>query len=189
MSGTKRRAIFFDRDGVLNYSKVVDGKPYAPRALTDFVLYPGVNKLIAKARSFGFVNLVVTNQPDIGNGLIGSETVDAMHSLLMASLDIDAIYLCPHKREDNCGCRKPKTGMVERATAEFNIDLGKSWLIGDRITDIYTAEKMGIIPIFIDRGYKETPDIPLGCKVVLNFDLAMRHIFESIGERLDKVIC
>ncbi|MEE2821218.1 MAG: HAD-IIIA family hydrolase [Pseudomonadota bacterium] len=174
----KQRAIFFDRDGVLNYSKVVDGKPYAPRELNEFVLYPGINSFIKRAKSLGFVTLVVTNQPDIGHGLLELETMEAMHSILKAYLDIDDIYFCPHRQSDECACRKPRTGMIERATNEFNLDLRRSWLIGDRITDIMTAEKAGINAIFIDRGYRESLDMYPSCKIVSRFASAMRYIFE-----------
>lgn len=183
MFDNRRRAIFFDRDGVLNLSTVIDGKPYAPRKLNEFVLYSGINLFITKAKSLGFVNLVVTNQPDIGHGLLELDTLGAMHAILKASLDIDEVYTCPHTQSEGCVCRKPGTGLIEQAATEFNLNLGESWLIGDRITDIATAEKAGINPVFIDRGYRESLDVSLDCKIVSSFDSAMHHIFESLEEK------
>ena len=116
----------------------------------------------------GFLNIVVTNQPDIGNGLVEKEEVKKMHSYLLQMDLISKIYMCPHRQIDNCECRKPKTGMFLRAQKEFGIDFKKSWMIGDRFTDIYAAHSIGLLSIFIDRGYSESTGKIKDCYIVKN---------------------
>lgn len=149
------RAVFLDRDGVLNFSEVRDQKPYAPRRVEDFHLYPEIYNQLQRLKTAGFLLVVVTNQPDIGNGLVGLAQVEAMHAKLLQAAPIDKIYLCPHSQSDNCECRKPKPGMLLAAAAHFRIDLVKSFIVGDRASDIAAGRDVGCKSVFIDRGYKE----------------------------------
>ena len=115
----KRRAVFLDRDGVLNASLVRDGKPYAPRSLAEFELLPGVPEALARLRQAGFLNVVVTNQPDVSNGKAKREEVEAIHAHLLKKFPIDAVKACFHTDSEGCACRKPKPGMLLEAAAAF----------------------------------------------------------------------
>ena len=155
-----RKAVFLDRDGVLNRSLVVEGKPYAPRRLEDFEILPEVPAAVEALKAGGFALVVVTNQPDIGNGLVAPEVVAAMHRLLQAELPVDAIELCPHAQNAGCACRKPAPGMLLRAADRLGLDLDSSYMIGDRKSDVVAGRKAGCYSIFLDRGYTESVDVP-----------------------------
>ena len=157
----KRRALFLDRDGVLNESLMRDGKPYAPRLPAEFKLLPGVPEALAQLRKAGFLNVVVTNQPDVANGKAKREDVEAMHAYLLKNLAIDAVKACFHTDREGCTCRKPKPGMLLEAAAEFGIDLASSYLVGDRWRDVAAAQAAGCKALFIDYKYDEKrPDHP-----------------------------
>src|SRR3989338_10814130 len=107
-----RRAVFLDRDGVINRSLVRDGKPYAPTQASEFELLPGVAAALIRLRRAGFLNIVVTNQPDVANGKQRREDIDALHARLQVELAIDAFKTCCHVDADGCACRKPKPGLL-----------------------------------------------------------------------------
>lgn len=152
------RAIFLDRDGVINKPIVRNGKPYAPRKFDDFILLPDVELAINEMVRMGFLVFVVTNQPDIGNGLVEKNEINKMHELIR-KLPINQIYMCPHSQTDLCNCRKPKPGMILRARDEHDLLLEKSYFIGDRKTDMEAAFNAGCLSVFIDYKYPETIDV------------------------------
>ena len=162
-----KRAVFLDRDGVLNRPIVRDGRPYPPIGLDEFELYPDVAEGCRQLKEAGFVLVVVTNQPDVGRGTQSCESVEAMHAKLRAALPcLDAIEVCYHagsNHGESCECRKPKPGMLLRASASGGIDLKRSFLVGDRWRDIDCARAAGCGAIFIDHGYEEAlredPDV------------------------------
>lgn len=151
----KRPAVFLDRDGVLNRSEVRDGKPYAPRRLEDFRLLPGAARAVTELKAAGFVVVVVTNQPDVGHGLIAPETLEAMHARLRAVAPVDAVLVCPHRQDEDCACRKPKPSLIERAIRRFNIARELSYMVGDRWNDVVAGKAAGLYTFFLDRGYAE----------------------------------
>jgi D-glycero-D-manno-heptose 1,7-bisphosphate phosphatase len=156
-----RRAVFLDRDGVINRAIVRDGKPYSPQSLEALEILPGVPEALEQLRSAGFLNVVVTNQPDVGAGKVPEATIEAMHAHLRNKLPIDAVKVCYHTEAENCACRKPKPGMILDASHELGIDLGKSFLVGDRWRDVEAAQTAGCQALFINYGYLEkTPDKP-----------------------------
>ena len=156
-----RRAVFLDRDGVINASVVRDGKPYPPASLEELELLPGVAEAIRSLREAGFAIVVATNQPDVATGVQRKEMVEAIHNSLRDELMIDDIRVCYHIDADNCSCRKPKPGMLLESASEFNIDLTKSFLVGDRWRDIEAGKAAGCYTFFIDYGYLEKkPDSP-----------------------------
>ena len=150
-----RKAVFLDRDGVLIRTNVVEGKPYAIRDIAEYGLLPGVADACQRLKAAGYLLIVVTNQPDIDNQLVTIETVDAIHAALSDDLPLDAIYVCPHARHRDCGCRKPKPGLLIDAKNEFHLDLEKSWMVGDRSSDAAAGVSAGCRAIFIDCGYAE----------------------------------
>jgi D-glycero-D-manno-heptose 1,7-bisphosphate phosphatase len=149
------KAVFLDRDGVLNKSNVRSGRPYAPTSLAEFEILPGVPEAIADLHAAGFKLVVVTNQPDISTGLQTKATVHAMHDLLRQSLVIDDIKYCSCIDTDNCPRRKPAPGMLVEAAEEWNIDLARSYMVGDRWRDIDAGKAAGCTSIFIDFDYDE----------------------------------
>jgi D-glycero-D-manno-heptose 1,7-bisphosphate phosphatase len=155
----KRRAIFLDRDGVLNRPVVREGRPFPPASLEEFEVYPAVAQACAQLKAAGFLLIVVSNQPDVGRGTQTREVVEAMHKKLRTMVPaLDAIEVCYHagaRHGDPCDCRKPKPGMLLRAAASNNIDLKRSFVIGDRWRDVDCAHAAGCRAIFIDHGYDE----------------------------------
>jgi len=150
-----RRAVFLDRDGVLNRAYVRDGKPYPPDSVEELEILPGVGEALQRLRSAGFLNVVVTNQPDIASGKQTRAMVDAINAALARKLAIDLVKVCPHGDADDCRCRKPKPGLLTEAGAELGIDLGESYLVGDRWRDVAAAQAAGCRAFFVDRGYAE----------------------------------
>jgi D-glycero-D-manno-heptose 1,7-bisphosphate phosphatase len=155
-----RRAVFLDRDGVINRPVVRDGRPYPPSRLEQFELYEDVADGCTRLKAAGFVLVVVTNQPDVGRGTQSREEIEAMHSKLRSAIPaIDRIEICYHAGErhgEACDCRKPRPGMILRAAAELNIDVRASYVIGDRWRDVGCAHRAGCQAVFIDRRYQET---------------------------------
>jgi D-glycero-D-manno-heptose 1,7-bisphosphate phosphatase len=150
------KAVFLDRDGVVNHSIVRNGKPYAPRTMEEFVINPDIHTL-SRLRNLGYRLIVVTNQPDIGNGLMPREAVDAMHAALYHAFHFDDILTCPHTAQDQCACRKPKPGMLIQSQVKFNIDLRTSYMVGDRWRDVEAGQAAGCATVFLDYGYAEQP--------------------------------
>lgn len=156
----EQRAVFLDRDGVLNRPWVFEGRPYPPTSIVDFQLYDDVAAGCARLKDAGFLLIVVTNQPDIGRKTQSRSEVDQMHAKLSAALPmLDRIEICCHAGIDYgepCDCRKPKPGMLFRAAEALPINFGASYLIGDRSHDVACAHAAGCRAIFIDRGYSES---------------------------------
>jgi D-glycero-D-manno-heptose 1,7-bisphosphate phosphatase len=155
-----RRAVFLDRDGVLNRPVVRNGQPHPPFCVEDFELYDDVADGCRRLKTAEFLLIVISNQPDVGRGTQSREAVEAMHTKMRSALpSLDRIEICYHAGErygEPCDCRKPRPGMILRAAADLKIDLGTSYVIGDRWRDIDCARAAGCRAIFIERGYKES---------------------------------
>ena len=149
------RAVFLDRDGVINRAVVRNGKPYPPHGLADFELLPGVPDAIRSVHDAGFRVIVATNQPDVATGLQLRATVEAFHAHLRAALCIDDIKVCYHVDADACACRKPRPGMLIDAAAQWNIDLAASVMVGDRWRDIEAGKAAGCRTILVEGAYDE----------------------------------
>lgn len=126
------RAVFLDRDGVINRAVARDGRPFPPASLEKFEFLPGVVEAVAMLRRAGFRIIVATNQPDVGKGAQRREVVEAIHVHMQSVLPIDAVKVCYHTDENECACRKPKPGMLLEAAAEWSLDLSRSFMVGDR---------------------------------------------------------
>jgi D-glycero-D-manno-heptose 1,7-bisphosphate phosphatase len=149
------RAVFLDRDGVINRAVVRDGKPYPPARGEDLELLPGVPEALAALKRAGYLLLVVTNQPDVARGAQSRALVEAMHADLLARLPLDEVRCCYHDDAEGCDCRKPKPGMLLAAARDHGIDLGASFMVGDRWRDTEAGLAAGCTTIFIDAGYRE----------------------------------
>jgi D-sedoheptulose 7-phosphate isomerase len=155
--GASGRAVFLDRDGVINRAFVRDGKPFPPPTPQELQILPGVPEALRELKANGFKLLLVTNQPDVGRGKLSVQTLDAMHEDLRAHLPLDDILVCCHTDEDKCDCRKPMPGMIIEAARKHNIDLAASFMVGDRWRDIDAGYNAGCKTILIDYGYSERP--------------------------------
>ncbi len=149
------KAVFLDRDGVLNWARVENGKPYAPRKVKDFRLLDGVEAAVCALKDAGYLLVVVTNQPDVGNGFVDREAVEEMNRQLLDQLMIDDVRVCFHAQNEGCACRKPKPGMILDASADFAIDPASSFMVGDRNGDVQAGKAAGCRTVFIDYDYKE----------------------------------
>jgi D-glycero-D-manno-heptose 1,7-bisphosphate phosphatase len=174
-AGRGRAAVFLDRDGVLVRAAVRNGKSYAPRRLEDFRLLPGASESVRALHDRGFLTIVVTNQPDIGNGLVSAGVVEAMHAIMRRKLPLDAIEVCPHRQADDCPCRKPKAGLLIAAAEQFSLDLSASFMVGDRWSDIVAGRSAGCYTLFVDRGYDRCTDVRPDA-VVGSLRQAVQHI-------------
>lgn len=150
-----KKAVFLDRDGVLNLPIVINKKPYPPKNLKETRLVPDVKKACNNLKKAGFILIVVTNQPDVARKIQKKETVENINNWLKANLPIDEFRVCYHDDKDNCFCRKPKAGLILKAAKKHNINLAKSFVIGDRYKDIEAGKKAGCKTIFIDYKYNE----------------------------------
>jgi len=157
--GTHRqKALFLDRDGIINESVVVDGKPYAPRKSSDLKIVVGAREALVASTKMGFLNIVVSNQPDVARGTTEKVDVEKMNSILSDWLPLDDIFVCYHDG-NTCRCRKPKPGMILDAAEKYDIDLTKSFMLGDRRGDIYAGYAAGCRTIFLNRRYREEPPV------------------------------
>ena len=143
--------IFLDRDGTLNED------PGYLRSASELKLLPGVTTALARLKSAGARLVVVTNQSGVGRGFLTLKDLEAIHARLEGLLEqsdaaLDAIYFCPHHPDDGCRCRKPATGMVDRAVSELQVDLRKAYVVGDHVRDIQLAKAAGVKSILVTSG-------------------------------------
>lgn len=147
----KQKAILIDRDGTIHVDKVETHK------ISDLEFFDDTFDALKYFKKNHYKIIVITNQSGIGKKHYKKEDMHLFNKNMIKELkkhgcSIDAIYYCPHVLEDNCNCLKPKTGMLERAIKEFNIDIDKSFLIGDKMTDIIAANKMNLKSILVTTG-------------------------------------
>jgi D-glycero-D-manno-heptose 1,7-bisphosphate phosphatase len=175
-------AVFLDRDGVINrdrsdYVKSWDEFEFLPGVLEAFrLLAPSPHRVV-----------VVSNQSAVGRGLVSRSTVDKIHASMTEAIRrsggrIDAVYYCPHRPDENCLCRKPRPGLLLQAAGELGIDLSASWLIGDDLRDLESAEAVGIRPILVRTGHgKDLPGSVL-TQATHGFD-----VFEDLLEAVTRL--
>jgi transaldolase len=175
----RTRAVFFDRDGVLNDAVVRDGLPYPPASLAEMRIPPGLPHQIARVRSAGFLAIGVTNQPDVARGLQTREAADAMNHAVRAAVHLDALLVCYHDDADRCRCRKPAPGLLEAAAQRYGIDLSQSIMVGDRWRDVEAGRRASCRTVFIDYDYREAKPMP-------EADVTVRSLEDSVAWILDE---
>ena len=151
------KAVFFDRDGVLNEAIVRDGLPYSPPNLEQLKVVADAPEALALLKTAGFLLIVVTNQPEVARGTVTRPEVEAMNTAVNRALPIDQFFICWHDDPDQCRCRKPKPGLIEQAAERYGIDLAHSFLVGDRWRDVDAGAAAGCRTILIDHHYRERP--------------------------------
>jgi D-glycero-D-manno-heptose 1,7-bisphosphate phosphatase len=149
------KAVFLDRDGVLNRAIVRNGKPYPPATLADLEISPDAPNALGALKAEGFLLIGVTNQPDVARGTQRRAVVEAINMALRVSLPLDDIFVCYHDDSDGCDCRKPRPGLLTRAAARYGIDLSSSFMVGDRWRDVETGRRAGCATVLIDCDYAE----------------------------------
>jgi len=150
-----KRAVFLDRDGVLNRAILRDGKPHPPASLSELRLLPGVREACRKLREAGFMLVLITNQPDIARGTVSADHVAEINGRMQRFLQLDSVQVCPHDDAAGCACRKPEPGLLLDAARDKNIDLSRSYFVGDRWRDVEAGQRAGCQAIFVDYGYRE----------------------------------
>jgi D-glycero-D-manno-heptose 1,7-bisphosphate phosphatase len=142
---------------VLNAVRMVDGVASTPRSVEELDIEPGALTQLERLKARGFVLIVVSNQPDVARGDLAIETVMRINDELCRVLPVDAVYFCPHDTRDGCSCRKPKPGLIQMGAEAWDVDLGRSALIGDRWVDIAAAGAAGIDGILLRRTWSWEP--------------------------------
>jgi len=150
-----RRAVFLDRDGVLNGTVVRDGRPRPPVSVSHVEVLAGVETACRQLADAGYHLIGATNQPEIARGTITRQSVEDINLVLIELLGLDDLRVCPHDDADACRCRKPKPGLLLDAARDFDIDLVSSIMVGDRWKDVAAGEAAGCRTVFIDHGYDE----------------------------------
>ena len=181
----KQRAIFIDRDGTINVSKGFISKA------DDLELIPGSIEAIKAINKSGALAIVITNQPVIARGECSFEELHNIHNKLKTLLGekgafVDDIFYCPHHPDKgfegevpelkfDCECRKPKTGMIDEAVKKYNIDLSKSYMVGDSTMDLETARNAGVKSVLVDTGFAGNDD-----KYDRNCDIEAKNLFDAV---------
>lgn len=161
MDTAARRAVFLDRDGVLNETVLVDGNLAPPRNEDEFRLIEGVVDAVDRLRFAGFVLIVVTNQPDVARGTQTIDVIEAMHEKLRSLIAIDDIVTCVHDDGDACPCRKPKPGMLNGAILRYGLDPTRSFMVGDRWRDVTAGRLAGCTTVLVGPDWESPmPDEP-----------------------------
>jgi D-glycero-D-manno-heptose 1,7-bisphosphate phosphatase len=164
--GQVKPAVFLDRDGVINRTIVVDGVPHPPQSVEQVEILFGVPEALAKLSQLGLPLVVVTNQPDVARGTQTREAVEQINDFLRARLPLTEICTCFHDGPDNCSCRKPKPGLLIDAARSYNIDLRRSFMVGDRWSDVVAGRAAGCTTLLIElpysKAHKCSPDFRVG---------------------------
>jgi D-glycero-D-manno-heptose 1,7-bisphosphate phosphatase len=151
----KNKAVFLDRDGVLNQAVVRNGKPHPPASAAELVLAPDAETALRELKAQGFLLMVVTNQPDVAKGITTRAAVEEINRKLTSKLPVDDVFVCFHQDMDQCDCRKPKPGMILEGARKHNVDLAESFMVGDRWRDVEAGQNAGCRTVFLDGGYEE----------------------------------
>lgn len=149
------RAVFLDRDGVLNEAILRDGHPFPPRSIQELKIYADAGAALNRLRDAGFLLIVVTNQPDVARGTQTREAVGEINTALRVALPISDVFVCWHDDSDACACRKPKPGLLLEAAKSRQIEIAQSFMIGDRWRDIDAGAAAGCRTVLIERNYRE----------------------------------
>ena len=139
-----KKAVFLDRDGVINKQCYHDEKGiYSAMDLDEFEIYPDVKESINRLKDAGFMVIVITNQAGVAFGYLKKENVEKISEFMAKDLNVDDVYVCYHhpNHTGGCDCRKPKDGMVKQAAKDHDIDVSKSFLVGDNLSDIEAGKK------------------------------------------------
>ena len=179
------KAIFLDRDGVINKVCYHDEKGvYSARSLKEFEILPDVKESIKKLKENGFLVIVISNQPGVAFDYIKKEDVAKIDEFMKKELSVDAVYNCFHHPEftGECDCRKPKGGMIKKAVKEFDIDLNESFMIGDNLMDIKAGENCKKTFLIVR---KKSVDL---LNLIEDTSIHPTHIVKSLEEAVNAIL-
>ena len=175
--GIIKGAIFLDRDGVVNevvYHPTIN-KPSSPWNIKEFKIIEGIKEPLEELSKNGYSIFIITNQPDVSRGFIEEGTTEKINSILKDHLPIHEIVTCPHDDHHHCTCRKPKPGMILDLAEKNDIDLHKSFVIGDGQKDIEAGSAAGCTTILIEKPYNKdviadykAADLQRASKIILD---------------------
>ena len=171
------KAVFFDRDGILNKAIVRDRKPYSPRSVSELEINKTLLDPMLNLRTNGYLLFSITNQPDVARGLVSFELAHAINTQVIESFPLDDHWLCPHSDRDRCYFRKPNPGAIERFVGSYDINPEKSFFVGDRWKDIECGERAGCQTILVDYSYDESFCAPnIRCKSISELCEILREL-------------
>lgn len=145
-------AVFLDRDGVLTMPVVAGAHERPPWTLDELEMVPGSIDALVRLRRAGYRLVVVTNQPDVSRGDVSAMAIAAINDEVARVLSVDAVYSCLHDTADRCDCRKPRPGMLQQAAREMDLDLARSWTVGDRWVDLAAGHGAGTRTVLIEHA-------------------------------------
>jgi D-glycero-D-manno-heptose 1,7-bisphosphate phosphatase len=155
LAKSQQRAVFLDRDGVLNQSVVRDGRPYPPASAKDVIVPDDVPSALAALAAADLLLIGVSNQPDVARGIQTREVVERINKHLLKALPVEELFVCYHDDADGCDCRKPKPGLLLQAARKYAIHLPGSYMVGDRWKDIEAGRRAGCRTVLIQHHYQE----------------------------------
>ena len=176
MTLMKQPAVFIDRDGTLieevNFLSRVD----------DLSIFPFTANAVNSLKDSGFLVIIVTNQSGIGRGVYTETDMHAIHDAIQVELAgaIDAFYFCPHLPDAGCSCRKPGLGMIESAVKDFESDLSRSWIVGDKNIDVETGQAGGFSTALVLTGYGEEHQSTI--------ERPPEIVAANLGEAVDRIV-
>jgi D-sedoheptulose 7-phosphate isomerase len=176
------RAVFFDRDGVLNEIRGVEnGVPLSPRRLEEFRMVAGSREAIERLRARGWHVFAASNQPDLARGALAPLESARITTALLDALPVDEVAVCPHDDPDGCACRKPAPGLLVDLARRWNVDLSRSYMVGDSWKDMEAGRRAGCHTILLRRVYNAGANAET---VVDTLDQAVQFILEHSEERM-----
>lgn len=181
-----KRAVFIERDGVLNLPKVEGQYQIAPRSASELVINRAAIEPLKKLKEAGFILIATTNQPGISRGYISRREIDLMHTLLLKAFPLNDILMCPHDDGDRCPCRKPKPGLFREAAFKWQILLDHSFVLSDKWQDAKAAQNAGCTSILIQSPWNGTGHhdfIVQDCEVAAARILQLQHANTFAGAR------
>lgn len=155
VQGPGARAVFLDRDGVINEVVFRHGKPASPRTMEEFRFVEGIAAALQRLVHMSFRLFVISNQPDIARGFLAPAVLDAMTERIMTCLPIERVLTCTHDDRDGCACRKPRAGMLHTLASSEGLDLSRSFIVGDSWKDVQAGTTAGCTTILLRRDYNE----------------------------------
>lgn len=179
---TPQRAVFFDRDGVLNEILRRDGQLASPRSLDEFRPVPDLDS-VRRLKRAGLLVFIITNQPEVARGKVTIDTLDAMRGEIARRVPIDDYRACPHDDADGCGCRKPRPGMIRELAQHWRVDLSGSFVVGDMWRDVDAARAAGCTPVLIRREYNADVEVALEADTLSG---AVNLVLGLMGEQGDQ---
>jgi D-glycero-D-manno-heptose 1,7-bisphosphate phosphatase len=151
----ERRAVFFDRDGVLNHVVFREGRAVSPRTMAQLIVVDGAPAAMLRLKCAGLHVFGVTNQPDVARGFVTAALADDMTRTVALAARLDDYRICPHDDPDDCGCRKPRPGMITGLAEAWSISLDRSFVVGDSDRDVGAGRAAGCTTVLLRRPYNE----------------------------------